>query len=134
MIDSVKFGNRNLYIVGCEPIPARVLLEDFILLLPAYNEIDVSRSLATARSSLRPNCKEYCCAGPFATELEDKIDWFLEDAGCFITTSSSLDVVEACEYFLFASDGGVAPNLIAVVSNYIELDDILRKIVLACSL
>lgn len=134
MIDPVKLGNRCLYFVGCEPIPARLLASNFILLLPAYGELDISNSLAAARSSLSSNCKEYCCVGPFAAKLEDKIDWFLEDAGCFIATSSSSDAVEACEYFLFGSDGGVAPNLIAAVSNHPELVDILRKIVRACSL
>jgi hypothetical protein len=120
MTKSVKFGDRTLVlsslVVPSDPLPD----EGYLVLLPAFSESENINSLEVARFYMSSLCKELCCVGANATKLEEEIDGILEDAGLFIPTTAVLDE-DACDYFLFGADAGVARYLFAPVEGHPDL-------------
>ncbi len=121
MNKSVKFGDRTLMlsslVVPNDPLPS----EEYLVLLPAFSESENINSLEVARFYMGALCKELCCVGANATKLEEEIDDILEDAGLFIPTTAVLNADDACDYFLFSADAGVARYLFAPVEGHNDL-------------
>jgi hypothetical protein len=96
--------------------------EGFVSLIPAYSEGEFDRVCAFAIAMAGFGCKEVCCIGPFASELEDKLDDLLEGQGMIgVLTTSFVDEVEGSDYFVFAADGARAKKMVAVVEEHPEL-------------
>ena len=118
MIKSVKFSGRTLTLSPLVTLNTPLPGEGYLVLLPAFSESENTKSLEVARFYIGSRCKELCCVGASATKLEEQIDAILEDAGLFIPTTAVLNADEACDYFLFGADAGVARYLFAPVEEH----------------
>lgn len=87
------------------------------VLVPAYTDQDIELTIDAIEKLVKSGCREFCCVGPSAEFLHDKIDEILEGSarGDVITTFHS-DEIDACEYFLFAANGAIG-NLLALVKR-----------------
>jgi hypothetical protein len=117
----LKFGERTLSLSSLVPPKDVLPNEGYIVLLPAYSQLENIASLSIARSYMSMLCKEFCCVGARATQLEDLIDDALEDIGLYVPTTAFLSADDACNYFLFASDAGVAHFLFAPIGDHDDL-------------
>jgi hypothetical protein len=126
MNKSIKFGDRTLMlsplVVPNHPLPDK----GYLVLLPAFSESENINSLEVARFYMGNLCKELCCIGTNATKLEEEIDAILEDIGLFIPTTAVLNADDACDYFLFGADAGVARYLFAPIEGH---DDLVAKLI-----
>lgn len=130
----MKFGQRDLIILNVEPeqsdsaasIPGD---RDYLLLLPAYTVAEKEISFETASSLIGPGCRELCCVGPLAADLEDQLDSALEQSDRLdIVTTSFHHAKEALEYVLFSA-GGARPSL-CIVAAVGGNADLVRSMVL----
>lgn len=81
--------------------------ELFPVMLPAFNGMERSVAEGIAAGLIGHGCREFCCVGQEAEQLHDSIDWIIEDMQALdIVTTWHQDIVEACEYFVFAAGIG----------------------------
>jgi hypothetical protein len=117
----LKFGQRVLLLSSLQSPQSPLPNEGYVVLLPAYSEHEIFAALSIARSYMTSLCKEYCCVGAMAADLEEQIDAALEDVGLFLPTTSFLSVEDACHYFLFTADAGLARYLFAPIVGHEDL-------------
>ena len=126
---SLKFRGRQVYLMDLEEKLPNSFEGKFVVLLPAYNDQEVLIGKTLASALLDAGCSEFCCVGARAEELHDRIDEVIEDREEFdVVTTFHDDVVEACEYFLFAA-GAAQPSLIAMVSDHVEIKSCLESLI-----
>lgn len=78
--------------------------------------------LGLASALVELGCRELCCVGAFASEMEDELDVALEDRGDVgVITTSFADEVDAAEYFVLAASGAQEKLLVAVVDSHASL-------------
>jgi hypothetical protein len=67
---------------------------------------------------LQIGCRELCCVGPEAEALHDELDQIVEAEDALdVTTTWHTELLDACEYFVWAAGGARSP-LVAVVSDH----------------
>jgi hypothetical protein len=126
MNKSFKFGDRILILSPLE-VPIDPLPEDgYLVLLPASSEEENIKSLEVACFYMGKLCKEFCCVGANAAKLEEEIDTILENNGSLIPTTAVLNGDDACDYFLFGADAGVARYLFAPIEGH---DDLVKRLI-----
>ncbi|MFN0061481.1 MAG: hypothetical protein ACKVPX_03040 [Myxococcaceae bacterium] len=87
----------------------------FAVMLPAYDEIQRTMSEREAQRLIDVGCVDFCCAGPEAETLHDRLDALLESQGRLdAVTTWHVDERDACEYFLFAAGATELPLLALV--------------------
>ncbi|MGY8561904.1 hypothetical protein L0938_00575 [Paracidovorax citrulli] len=99
----------------------------YALLLPVLTLAEKKLSSELAETLGTIDCIEICCVGPLASELEDDLDFALEQNGTTdIATTSFQDKREALEYFLFAT-GGADPSLclVAAIEDHPDMTETL---------
>jgi hypothetical protein len=103
--------------------------EPFPVMLPAFNGMERSAAEGMVAGLINSGCREFCCVGQQAEQLHDAIDWIIEDRHALdIVTTWHQDIVEACEYFLFAA--GIGTNCrIALVSEHAAVVSLLLNLV-----
>lgn len=95
--------------------------DSFISLLPAYSDAEVDRAYAFAIAAADFGCKEICCVGTLASELEDKLDDLFEGQGMIdVLTTSFVDETEGSEYFVFAADSARTKKMVAAIEGHPE--------------
>lgn len=99
-------------------------------LFPAYSLGEIKLACGKARSLIIAGCKEVCCIGPLAEQLEDEIDEIIESMERFeVATTSFIDETEGFEYFIFAANGGASQLLVAFLEGDREAEESLKKII-----
>jgi hypothetical protein len=116
-----KFGGRTLSLSSLAPLKGSMPNEGYVVLLPAYSQSEIVASLSFARPYMSSLCKEFCCVGAKASQLEDQIDAVLEDVELYVPTTAFSDTDDACNYFLYAADAGVARLLFAPICDHNDL-------------
>lgn len=102
---------------------------DFGFLLPAFDDAECDKVLALVPHLLATNCAQITCLGLKAEKLHDEIDTLVEDAGRFnILTTYDSDLLEACEYFIFAAGSSVT-HLVALIGDHPEVVSILDEVI-----
>ncbi|GAB2878633.1 hypothetical protein GCM10027277_54820 [Pseudoduganella ginsengisoli] len=124
-----NFRGRQVYIMDLVGELPLSLGKEFVVLLPACNDDELLSSKILAPGLLDKGCAEFCCVGALAEELHDRIDEFIEDQEKFdVVTTYHHEIVEACEYFLFAAAGAQLP-LIAMVADHVEIESCLGGLI-----
>jgi hypothetical protein len=131
LVNSIAFGTRVLLLANmASTLDSDMLTRAgaFVTLFPAYTPEESNEAVERSALLMQLGCKEFCCAGPGADLLHDRLDALLEDAGELeVVTTAILDEEEACEYFVLAADGGEAKALLALVSDHPALEGLLRR-------
>jgi len=125
--------NRKLIVHEPRVTPALTSLldgnDDFVVMMPAYLELDISEALKIAEELVELGCKEVCFAGTVASKWEDELDRVVECKGrTDVVTTSFLDEAEAAEYFLFAANGARSNLLLALVEGYPQITERLGRL------
>jgi hypothetical protein len=77
--------------------------------------------VAVAAALVSRGCVEFCCVGPHAAALEDRLDASLESDGSLsVVTTSGTDEVEMCWYARFVAASGTG-DLLALVDRHSPL-------------
>lgn len=105
---------------------------EFVVMLPAYSNEEMIAALDVAAGLIDLHCKEFCCVGASASELEDELDAILEIRGelSAVTTSFSNEI-DAAEYFVFAADGARTKILVAMVDGHVGIEGALDRLLMS---
>jgi hypothetical protein len=92
-----------------------------VVLVPAFNEVELDQVASLLGELIALGCKEFCCVGPEAELLHDTLDEILVPQGLIeVVTTWHTDYLDACEYFLLAA-GGREGALLALIAAHPEL-------------
>ena len=125
----LRFGRGRVLKIAplLGPIAAKIH-SPFVALLPASNSEECSEAVLVAKNLVNMGCIELCCVGAQSEALHDALDGVLEDMSKLnVVTTFHEDVMDACEYFLFAA-GAQTDSLLALVSLHPEFVYGLRKV------
>jgi hypothetical protein len=121
-------NNRKVIYCCLDNATSTNIASPFAVLVPAYSQAECGQIEAMVGILVDMGCIEFSCVGTEGERLHDALDWVIEDNGALdVVTTWHTNEAEACEYFLFAA-GGVAPNLLAMVSDHPALEFCLEKI------
>lgn len=133
MMKTMNHHERSLAICDLDcigKIASFVQEEAFVVLLPAYTKGEMEAAIGLAEGIISPNCRELCCVGVLANDMEDALDAVIETRSETNTSTTSFDdEAEALEYFLFAADGARAKRMVAAVSDHAGLREQLIQLV-----
>ena len=119
-VEVATFGGREVHIGSPSGISAVDLFSPFAALVAAFCQEEVKEILGVA-GLLELGCKEFCCVGFEAEVLHDHLDRLVEDSNRLdVVTTWHTDVVDGCEYFLFAA-GGQRLVLYGLISRHREV-------------
>jgi len=120
-ISVLSFGRRNVYCCTDKNAVSINFSSEFVVLVPIFFQEDINEAIKIISPLLGKGCKEVCCVGLESEIFHDLLDDIIEDSSFFdVVTTWHKDVIEGCEYFLFAA-GGQKTELLVFTFKHPEI-------------
>ena len=120
-------GDRKLIVSALGALPDESIRRPFATLLPAFSASERHQAEAMTTKLVDMGCVEFCCVGPESEQLHDALDEVIEARGVLgVVTTWHVDVLDACEHFLYAA-GGERATLLALIAAHPSVEAKLKE-------
>ncbi|WP_176462260.1 hypothetical protein [Ralstonia solanacearum] len=126
-LETLQFDGKIIFCGSLDDGIPENITSHFVALLPAFDGDERANVKSLVPFLLKGRCEQFCCVGLESEALHDEIDDILEELKMTdVVTTYHLDVVDACDYFIFAA-GAFSASFVALVADHLDVVSALKR-------